>query len=145
MKTNFFAKPDLKCPHCGQISRSRIDITSALIAWPITVLYVGSMLYAVRTEFFREFRRELFLYIPFVWLFILAPLFVGLRRGFKIIKVPTEKQSEKINLKKGLYIVATALFIGLFGYYSKDWFNVFIGLVIGIIVYAVYNHFRHEK
>jgi hypothetical protein len=104
------------------------------------------MLYAVRSEFFRDiYRRALWLYIPFVWFFILAPLFVGLRRGFKLIKAPSEKQSEKINLKKTLYIVATAACIGLFGYLSKDWFNVFIGLVIGIIVYAVYNHFRQEK
>ncbi len=145
VRRGFFSKPDLKCQQCGQICRSRIDITSALIAWPVTVLYVGSMLYAVRTEFFREFRRELFLYIPFVWLFILAPLFVGLKRGFKIIKVQDANASKKSTILKGLIIGITAVFLILFGYYSKDWSNIIIGVVVGIVVYLFYNHFRQKE
>lgn len=146
VRRGFFSKPDFKCQHCGQTCRSRIDFTSALIAWPITALYTSAMLYAVQTEFFREFRKDfLLLYIPFVWLFILAPFFLGLRRGLKLIKAQNESVSKKSTILKGLTVVITTAVLILFGYYSKDWSNVIIGVVVGIVIYLFYNHFRQKE
>lgn len=143
VRRGFFSKPDLKCQQCGHICRSKIDVSSALIAWPITALYTSAMFYTLQTEFFREFRKDfLLLYILFVWLFILAPFFLGLRRGFKLIKVQNESISNKSTIIKNLTAVITAVFLILFGYYSKDWSNVIIGVVVGIVVYLFINHFR---
>ena len=141
-----FSAPYLKCQQCGQLSQSKIDFKSALISWPIVVLYMGFMYYAARTDFFRViYRNAWWLYFWIVFTFFLIPLFLGIRRGFKLVKVKDDKQINKKTLYKWLLIIGATLFLGLFGYYTKNWLNVIIGIVVGTVVYAVFYHFRQKK
>jgi len=145
VRRGFFSRPDLKCQNCGQICRPRTDVSSALIAWPITAVYIGLLFYALRTGVFKELYRAVWwLYVLFIILFLLAPLFLSIRRGFKLIKAQNDRKAEKSRLRKSLPIIGTALFLALFGYYSKDWSNVIIGVVVGVAVYFVYNQFRQK-
>ncbi len=75
----------------------------------------------------------------------LIPLFLGIRRGLKLVEVQDDKEIKKISLRKWLIIIGIALFLGLFGYYTNSWSNVIIGIVVAIIVYLVFNRFRQEK
>ncbi len=100
----------------------------------------------VRTDVFRElYRAAWWLYLLFIFVFLLAPLFLGIRRGLKLIKAENDRKAENSRLWKSLPIIGAALFLILFGYYSKDWSNVIIGVLVGVAVYLVYNHFRQKK
>jgi len=146
VRRGLFSTPYLKCQQCGQLSRPTIDFKSALISWPVVVLYMGLVYYAVRTDFFQDiYRNALWLYLCLVFIFFLMPLFLGIRRGLKLVKVQDDKEIKKTRLRKWLLIIGIALFLGLFGYYTNSWSNVIIGIVVAVIVYLVFNRFRQEK
>ncbi len=146
VRRDFFSAGYLKCQHCGQLSRAKIDFKSALISWPMVALYMGLIYYAARTDFLRIiYRNAWWLYFWIVFTIFLIPLFLGIRRGFKLVKVEDDKQVKRTSLRKWLLIIGVTLFLGLFGYYTKNWLNVIIGIVVGTVVYAVFYHFRQKK
>jgi hypothetical protein len=146
VRRGFFSAPHLKCQNCRQLCRAKIHFKSALIVWPITAAYMGLMFYSVRTDFVRNLYKNAWgLYFFLSFLFILMPLFLGIRRGFKLVKVQDDKKSHETRLHKSMPVIASVLFLGLFGYYTNDWSNVVIGIVVAIIAYSFYNYFRRKK
>lgn len=132
--------PYLKCPHCGQISRPKIEIFIALWVWPLTLILFVIWIHTLRTFF--DYKLTI-LYV--LWVILsLIPFIIGLRRGFKLVKVEKENGRPSSLYKWILPLFGLILFSFFWGYYTHNWHNVFIGNVVGFIVWGFYCHFSNK-
>jgi DNA-directed RNA polymerase subunit RPC12/RpoP len=134
--------PYLKCPNCGQVCRQKIVVISALWIWPLTLCFYIAVVYTLRT--FLNYKELPILYI-LVAIVSLFPLFIGYRRGFKLIRVEEDGARQSKSQKWLIPAAGLTLFFLLFGYYTHDWVNVVIGVIINLIVWAVFYHFSGDK
>jgi uncharacterized membrane protein len=125
------------CPKCDQLCHPTIDVRSALVSWPFTLMIIAAVGYVFRTSSFMKdiYNDALLIYIPLVWLFILTPFFVGFRRGFKLVKA--EKTEASYRWLSWCFIL---LFAVLFGIYTQDWTNIVICFIVFAIVHTVFNY-----
>ena len=134
-------QPYLKCPNCGQISKQKIDFYSAIWIWPLTVASFAALIYVLRNFLYRKFPV---LYILIV-IVLFAPFFIALRRGSKLHPIE-ETQALQHGKHKWIIPISVIVICGfLLGYLTQDWVNVAIGIVIGLIVWALYYYFSAKK
>lgn len=70
--------------------------------------------------------------------------FVGLRRGMKLVKIE-DSDIKKDNITKWYLPTAViTVFSLLFGYYTHDWPNVLMGIIIGFVVWGFYYCFSRK-
>ena len=131
--------PYYKCQNCAQICRPKINFKSAIWIWPITICYFLAMTYLLRPL------GSTLLYILIVLLVVLLPFFIGLRRGFILVSVDHNKIEKNRFLKWILPATFIILFSLLFAYYTHDWINVFIGVIIGLLAWAFFYYFSGKK
>ena len=133
--------PYLKCANCGQISRAKINYFSAIWIWPLTISAFAGIIYLLRSYLYCE--------LPILYILIVCmlffPFFIALRHGFTLIPIE-EKQKEQGIINKWLIPVSViAIFMLLFGYYTQDWLNVFVGIIIGFGVWAIFYYFSANR
>jgi len=135
--------PFLKCRNCGQISRQKIDFPRAVWIWPITVGVFGLLIYAPRyLTYTGSPVDKLFQFIAFLSLF---PFFLSLRSGMKLVVVEDIHAKQNKSTNWFMPLIFILLFSMLFGYYTHDWSNVVIGLIVGILVWAVYFYLSRRN
>ena len=134
--------PYLKCLGCGQISRAKINFISAVWIWPLSLCLFIVIIYILRTHLF--YQLPLLLYTAVVGI-SLIPVFIGIRRGFKLVKVDDRDTKQSRPYKWLIPISGLALFSLAIGYYTRDWLNVVIGITIGLIVWALFYSFAGNQ
>ena len=136
-----FLSPYLKCANCGQISRQKINYFRAIWIWPLSISAFAEITHILQSYLY--FGSPI-LYILIVWI-LLVPFFIALRHGFTLIPIE-EKQKEQGRINKWLIPVSViAIFMLLFGYYTQDWLNVIVGIIIGFGVWAIFYYFSKEN
>ena len=133
--------PYLKCPNCGQIFRSKIEIFTAVWVWPLTLILFAVWIHTLRIFFDHKLT---ILYILIVMISFI-PFFGGFSRGFKLVKVEKEKGGTNSLHKWILPLAALILFSFLLGYYTHNWHNIFIGNFVGFIVWGFYYYFSNRS
>jgi len=133
--------PYLKCFNCGQVCRQKIDFMKALWIWPLTICFFVTAIYILRTFLYRAVP---ILYILVVIVFF-YPVFIGYRRGLTLVRVDDNDMRQNKSHKWFIPASGLILFSLLFGYYTRDWVNVVIGIIIGLIVWAFFYHFSGDK
>jgi len=124
--------PYLKCPKCGQVCRQKIDFMRAIWIWPLTICFFIAVISVLRMFLFSEAR---ILYIIGA-VGTLFPVFIGYRMGQKLVGVEKPNVKQSTSHKWFIPVGGLILFSLLFGYYTQDWGNAMIGIIIGLIVWA---------
>jgi hypothetical protein len=73
------------------------------------------------------------------------PVFIGYRLGLKLVRVETHEARQSKSHRWVIPAGGLILFSLLFGYYTRDWVNVVIGIIIGLIVWAFFYRFSGNK
>ncbi len=140
-RRGFFSKPDIQCQKCGQLCRAKIDFTRSLFAWPLTAVYAVLIIFLLQTsELPCKLYKEGYWLITFIVLaFIyIIPIIIGIGEGFKLIRA----QDDVATGHPKLLVLIQILFVGLFcigfGYYTGNWMNIMIGLVVWIIIHSLF-------
>jgi len=136
--------PYLKCPQCGQICRQKIYLLRAIWVWPLTVCFLLAEVYDLRVFLIFLYHGALILYIMAA-VMALFPLFIGLRLGKHLVKVETHALTRSRFRKWFMPTAGLILFSLLFAYYTRDWVNVMIGIIIGLVVWAFFYSFGKRK
>jgi membrane protease YdiL (CAAX protease family) len=93
----------------------------------------------------------MFLYSEARILYIIAvvaaffPVFIGYRLGLKLVRVEKPDVRQTKSHKWFIPAGGLILFSLLFGYYTRDWINVVIGIIIGLIVWAFFYRFSRNE
>ena len=137
IRRGFFSKPDIQCQKCGQLCRAKIDFKRSLIFWPLTAVYFVIMYYLLEaSQLTCKLNKEGLWLISIIVVFtvFLIPILVGMRSGFILIKAQDDMPTRH-KIIRGLMLI---LFVGVFcigfGYYTGDWMEIIIALVVGIII-----------
>ena len=133
--------PHLKCPYCSQICRPKIDVSSAIWIWPLTIILFAIWIYTLRTIF------DYKLTISYILLDVVSLVLfnIGLRRGFKLVKVDKQNGSQRKSYKWILPAGGLILFSLFWGYYTHNWHNILIGNAVGLIVWGFYYRFSNRS
>jgi hypothetical protein len=132
--------PYLKCQNCGQLSQQKIDVLSAAWVWPLSIGLFMAAVYALRNFLNGESH---FLYLLIV-VMLLAPLFIGLRKGLKLVPVNNNQKSQSMLNKWVIPLICITLCALIFGYYTQDLLNVVMGFSIGLIAWLLF-YYRSGK
>jgi hypothetical protein len=131
-----FLSPYLKCANCGQISRQKINISSAIWIWPLAIFSWYWLTDILKKSLYCEYQLLYLIIIP-----LFVPLFIAIKRGCKLVPIQ-EKQVQKSRANKWIFpIIVILISAFLLGYYTRDWLNILLGLSIGLIVWACYYYF----
>jgi hypothetical protein len=133
--------PYLKCPECGQVCRQKINFRRALWIWPLTICFFVAVVYLLRMFLYSE-ARILYIIAVIVAFF---PVFIGYRLGLKLVRVEKPDVRQRKSYKWFIPAGGLVLFSLLFGYYTRDWINVAIGIIVGLIVWAFFYRFFGNK
>ena len=130
------SSPDLKCPKCGNISRQKINVSCAIWIWPLAAAFlIGSI------QVLRKFIDPIAPAISILLTILLfVPFFIALRKGkilVNIDEIPVQQSGTHKWIMPMCGILISAF---LFGYYTRNWLNVAIGLTVGLIVWALFYH-----
>lgn len=126
--------PYLKCPDCGRICRQAVDVANAAWAWPLT-LGVFVLIVHVAREYLSYAAREV--YLVFITVLI-PPLVIGMRRGLVLIPVEEEHLEKRLVRKWVIPLGGMVALLLMFGLYTGSWSNMFIGLIVGLFVWAMF-------
>ena len=126
--------PYLKCPECGQVCRQQINFMRAIWIWPLTICFFIAVVYFLRAVLYGE--TSILYIIAVVATFF--PVFIGYRMGLKL--VGAEKPEVRQSKSHKWFIPAGGLILLslLFGYYTRNWSNVVLGIIIGLIFWAFF-------
>lgn len=133
--------PYLKCSNCGQVYRQRIDLRRAAWIWPLTIIFFVIVVYIFKIMLYQK--------VPILYIILVAaslfPVFIGIRKGQKLVKVADYNIKRNGSIKWFLPLVGIAVFTFLWGYYSHNWLNVVIGITVGLIVWAFFYYSSGNK
>ena len=129
--------PFLKCPNCGQISRTKFDFIRAVWIWPINIGLFALLIYAPRyITYSGSGTDNLFRLMAFLYMF---PFFLGLRSGMKLVEVDAASTLKQNKYRKWIVPLFLIILIDMiYGFYTHDWLNVVIGFIVGLIAWGFY-------
>ena len=147
-RRGFFSKPDIQCQKCGQLCRAKIDFKRSLIVWPLTAVYLVIMYFLLEaSQLPCKLNKEglWLLSIIVVFSVFLIPILVGIRSGFILIKAQDDMPTRHQRLRELMQILFVGVFCIGFGYYTGDWMEIIIGLVVGIIISLIFYILRKKE
>lgn len=129
--------PDLKCPKCGNVSRQTIDVSRAAWIWPLAAGLFAGFIYVLRRFIYHESPGIFVLLV----ISLFGPFFIALRMGRKLVNIDGILVQQSEAHKWIIPMCAMLITVFLLAYYTHDWLNV----VIGLIVWACYYYFSKKR